>query len=85
MTPAPENIVLEQLRLVREEMAAMRGELNQKIDALDHKVGSLAQTLIGVQRDIRRLTDSAGTLGAAVDEHTHRLDRIEKRLDMMHI
>jgi hypothetical protein len=52
--------------------------------ALDHKVGSLAQTLVGVQRDIRRLTDTLGTLGAAVDEHTHRLDRIEARLDLTH-
>jgi hypothetical protein len=32
----------------------------------------MAQTLIGVQKDINRLTNSVGTLGAAVDEHTHR-------------
>jgi hypothetical protein len=52
--------------------------VSRRIDVLDQKVGSLAQTLVGVQRDIRRLTDTVGTLGAAVDEHMHRLDRIEQ-------
>ena len=76
MADEPKDIVLEQLRLIRADI----GTMDQKIDALDHKVGAMAQTLIGVQRDIRRLTDTVGTLGAAVDEHTHRLDRIEQRL-----
>jgi peptidoglycan hydrolase CwlO-like protein len=57
--------------------------LDQKIGALDHKVGSLAQTLLGVQRDLRRLSDTVETIAAAVDEHTHRLDRIEKRLGLV--
>ena len=40
----------------------------------------MATTLVGVQRDIRSLKSEVATLGVAVDDHTHRLDRIEQRL-----
>jgi hypothetical protein len=66
-----------------EEVQTGQGTITQKIDALDHRVGSLAQTLLGVQRDLRRLSDTVETIAAAVDEHTHRLDRIEKRLGLV--
>jgi hypothetical protein len=82
MADEPDNIVLKQLAVLRGEMQAGFATITQKVDALDHKVGAMAQTLIGVQKDIRQLTNSVGTLGAAVDEHTHRLDRIETRLNL---
>ena len=55
--------------------------IDQKLDKLDHKVGSVALTLVGVERDIRRLTGSLGNLGAAVGEIDSRLTVIEKRDD----
>jgi len=78
----PENMVLKQLAALRGQMQAGFDNLTKKVDGLDHKVGAMAQTMIGVQKDIRQLTNSVGTLGAAVDEHTHRLDRIETRLNL---
>ena len=66
-----------------EDLQTGQGTIMQKIDTLDHKVGSLAQTLLGVQRDVRRLSDTVETLATVVDEHTHRLDRIEKRLGLV--
>jgi hypothetical protein len=68
-----------------EELHTGQGTIAQKIDALDHKVGSLAQNLLGVQRDLRRLSDTVETLATVVDEHTHRLDRIEKRLGLVEV
>ena len=65
-----------------EELQSGQASVARQIEALDHKVGAVAQTLLGVQRDIRRLSDTVVTLGIAVDEHTHRLDRIEKRLGL---
>jgi ABC-type transporter Mla subunit MlaD len=82
MADEPENMVLKQLAALRGEMQQGFDNLTKKVDALDHKVGAMAQTLIGVQKDIRHLINSVGTLGAAVDEHTHRLDRIETRLNL---
>jgi hypothetical protein len=72
------DMIWKRLEDVHGEVKAVRTELA----TLDHKVGAMAQTLIGVQKDIRQLTNSVGTLGAAVDEHTHRLDRIETRLNL---
>ena len=43
-------------------------------------MGGMATTLVGVQRDVRSLQGTVATLGVAVDDHTHRLERIEQRL-----
>lgn len=58
--------------------------IDQKLDKLDHKVGSVALTLVGVERDIRRLTGSLSNLGAAVGKIDSRLAVIEKRGDQSH-
>jgi hypothetical protein len=50
------------------------------LTALTEKVEGMAQTLIGMRRDVRTLQGEVATLSTAVDGHTHRLDEIEKRL-----
>jgi phage shock protein A len=83
MVEQPENLNTHDLRQFREEILArvdaLEQKLDEKIDRLDHKVGNVALTLVGVERDLRRLTNSVGTLGAAVDEIEARLTAIEKR------
>jgi phage shock protein A len=83
MVEQPENLNTHHLRQFREEILArvdaLEQKLDEKIDRLDHKVGNVALTLVGVERDLRRLTNSVGTLGAAVDEIEARLTAIEKR------
>ena len=81
-----ENLTLRQLSLLREEMQQGFAKILAEQVRTNEHVGSIAATLVGVQRDIRGLQrevtglkDSIATLGIAVDEHTHRLDRIEKR------
>jgi hypothetical protein len=83
MGEEPTNIVLVRLEEFRKEIlkefGTIKTDLYQKIDKLDHKVGNVALTLVGVEKDIRRLTNSLGTLGAAVDEIDARLAVIETR------
>jgi hypothetical protein len=86
MTSEPENIVLEQLRLLRADIARIESKFDVKFDDLTHKMGMMAQTLVAVQRDLKEvkrdvsvLKDTVGTFGIAVDEHTIRLDRLESR------
>ena len=83
MDDAPDNLILKQLAQLRGAMDDGFAKIERRIDTLDHKVGALAQTLLGVQCDVRRLSDNVETLAAVVDEHTHRLDRIEKRLGLI--
>jgi len=81
MVEQPENLNTQHLRQFREEMLKRIDAIDQKLEKLDHKVGSVALTLVGVERDIRRLTGTVGNLGAAVDEIDSRLAVIEKRDD----
>jgi predicted nucleic acid-binding Zn-ribbon protein len=78
----PENLILKQLAAIRDDIASARAETRADIDHLNHKVGTIAQTLVAVQRDVSVLKDSVGTLAIAIDEHSRRLDRIEKRLGL---
>ncbi len=85
----PDNIVLEQLRLIRADIGMMKDELGRKI-------GALAKSLVGIKKDIRildtrmdaldvavhRVGQDIGTLAMAVDEHTHRLEGIEKQIGL---
>ena len=82
MTNEPENLVLKQLASLREVVEKGFATLGERVDSLDKKVGGMATTLVGVQRDVRTLQATVETLGAAVDDHTHRLDQIEKHLGL---
>jgi len=76
----PDNIVLKQLALLRDEMRDGFGKMERRFTVLEGKIDGLAGTLVGVQRDVRRLSDNVSTLGAAIDDHSRRLDHIEQRL-----
>lgn len=89
MTIEPDNIILQQLRLIRSDIGSMK-------DEIDHKLGAMAETLIGIKRSIQildtrvdnldvsvlRIGKDIVTITIAIDEHTNRLDKIEKRLGL---
>jgi len=84
MAEQPENLNTHHLRQFRDEIIARMDGLDQKLEKLNRKVGDVALTLVGVERDMRRLTGSLGTLGAAVDEIESRIAVIDKRADQPH-
>ena len=83
MADGPENIVLKQLGVLRAETPEGFAEIRATAAQTNEKIGAVAQTLVGLQRDVRDFRCEVATLGVAVDEHTHRLDRIEKRLGLV--
>lgn len=74
------EMIWKRLEEMQAELKAVRASTEQGLAALNEKVGGLATTLIGVQRELRGLKATVATLGTAVDDHTHRLERIEQRL-----
>jgi predicted nucleic acid-binding Zn-ribbon protein len=71
---------LEKLRMIRAEMAEIKADVT-------HESGVISQTLVSIHSDIRGLKREVASLNArfenlndAVDAHTYRLERIEKRL-----
>lgn len=83
----PENLVLEILREMRGEFACLR----QEVELNSRKLGAMAESIVGIKRDVAELKadvhalrQDVATLAIAVDEHTHRLGGIEKHLGLAH-
>jgi hypothetical protein len=70
------DMVWKRLEEMQADLKAARIDLS----GINEKLGGIATTLVGVQRNVRSLQGTVATLGVAVDDHTHRLDRIEQRL-----
>jgi hypothetical protein len=87
MAEEPTNIVLIKLDEIRGEQEVMNA-----------KMGAMADTLVGIKRDIQtldarvdslelsihRLQADVGAIAVAVGEHTRRLEQIGKKLDRTH-
>jgi hypothetical protein len=90
MSGDPQNLVLEQLRFIREEIAVVRAE--QSVMSL--KIGTLAESQVSTNRridalsgridvlssEIQNMRTDVRTISMAVDQHTARLDRVETML-----
>jgi hypothetical protein len=78
------DMIWKRLEEVQAEQAAMHTEIKAArtdLTVTNEKIGGIATTLVGIQRDIRSLQATVTTLGVAVDDHTHRLDHMGVRLD----
>ena len=76
----PDNLVLEMLRVIR----AGQEETNGKLGAMAQSMVSMRKDINGLDTRVAKLDDTVQSLRAdvrmiaiAVDEHTHRLDKIE--------
>ena len=81
MVEEPENLVLQQLRLIREETGEMRGDvrrmeakLEAKFDALGVRIENLETQMIGISLMMT-------TLFGAVQNLDHRVERLETRVE----
>ena len=68
---APATLYAE-LHTVREEQAVT-----------SEKIGTLAASMVSMRKQIDDLTTSTRLIAVAVDDHSHRLERIEKRLGLI--
>lgn len=80
----PENLVLRKLQEMRaengEQFRDMRAENAAQFRELTQKVGALATTMVSVLKRLDDIDRSMQVVAVAVDDHSHRLDEIEKRL-----
>ncbi|MDR3424790.1 MAG: hypothetical protein P4M13_06910 [Alphaproteobacteria bacterium] len=78
----PENIMLQLLRGIRADMAEFREETRVNHEATNAKIGTLAQSIVGLQNSVEGIRGDVRLLSLAIDEHTQRLDRIEHHLGL---
>ena len=78
MANETDNLVLEQLRLIRRGQDEMRlefGDLKSRINAMETSLGQVTTQLRGVQTQI-------AVRNGGLDRIEERLTRIERRLDL---
>lgn len=95
MTDQPENLVIEILRTIRSDQTEIRAEIQGLRSETNLKIGTLAESMVSMRKDINGLITRMGSLeiavegvrtdirmiALAVDEHSRRLDGVESRLD----
>jgi len=80
MKDDPENLVLQQLRAIREEQAVTNGKIGTLAEgmvSLRGEVAELRKDIAGLRADVNGLRIDIRTIAIAVDQHSSRLDRIE--------
>jgi capsule polysaccharide export protein KpsE/RkpR len=65
---------------IKAELAAVRAEQ----ETTSAKIGTLAASMVSMRKQIDDLTTTTRLIAVAVDDHSHRLDRIEKTLNLTH-
>jgi predicted nucleic acid-binding Zn-ribbon protein len=80
MVEVTNELIYKLMLEIQAEQKTMRAE--QKELAL--KVGTIADAMVSVNKRLDDLTTSTRLIAVAVDDHSHRLDRIEKQLNLTH-
>lgn len=79
MITEPENLVLELLRAIRADI----GDLRHGQQELLMRVGRVESGIAGIRRDQGSDAEATAHVQAQVDRMRERLERIERRLDII--
>ena len=79
MSDTPDNLVLELLRALRGDVA----KLSEEVRGLRDRVSGLELAVAGIRRDLGFLGETVAQMQASQDRFSDRLDRIERRLDII--
>ena len=71
-------------KAIRANMERGFADIRAEQEALSAKVGTIADSMVSMRKQMDDQTTSTRLIAVAVDEHSHRLERIEKKLDLAH-
>jgi septal ring factor EnvC (AmiA/AmiB activator) len=78
MTDNVENLVLENLRAIRADIA----RVERKQDETITRLGRLELSVAGLRRDVAHTDEGAAEQSIRIDHLMERIDRIERRLEL---
>jgi hypothetical protein len=78
----PENLMLEQFRLLRNDIATVRSEMHEGQYELRQRMNMLESGLIDVNRGIVHLDTKIALLNVGLDNMHRRMDRAERRPEL---
>ena len=82
MTDTVENIIIEHLKSLRSEVAAMRSYVQEEFKDVKHRLGQVEFQMIGTRRDNVSTHEDVYRQQGSIDALKDRLDRIERRLEL---
>lgn len=82
MTDSTENLVLEQLRGLRNQIEEMRTEMRSEFQDVKHRLGRLEIAITVSRRDNIGTQEDVYRQQAAMERMNARIERIEKRLEL---
>ncbi|MBV8401728.1 MAG: hypothetical protein JOZ58_24645 [Acetobacteraceae bacterium] len=71
-------------KTMRAHIDAGFADIRAEQEALSVKVGTIADSMVSMRKQMDDQTTSTRLIAVAVDEHSHRLERIEKKLNLTH-
>jgi len=78
-----ENLVLEQLRLMRSDISGMRSEMQGDFRDVKGRLSHLEASVAAVRRDGAMVTEDFARQQVSIDSLVDRIQRIEKRLELV--
>lgn len=83
MTADVENLVLEQLRLLRNDVQSFRVDLLAEMVEIKNRLRSLEAGQATIRRDLLGVVDDQVLHQATLDRLSQRLERVERRLELL--
>lgn len=82
MTENVENLVLEQLRAIRNQLEGMQVATQQDFQEVKQRLSGVESGIAGLRRDSASTLDDVYRQQAAIDRLNERIQRIERRLEL---
>lgn len=85
VNPETDNLVLAHLRAIRsrqDEHSRELGEMRKRISSMERHLANVHDDLANVHGDLANVHGDVANVHARLDDHTERLRRIERRLEI---
>ena len=78
MDADPPNIIVEHLKALRVEVAAVKADTSE----MRSRMGQVETGIAGLRRDFAHADENTAILSVRIDRLIERMDRLEKRLEL---
>ena len=82
MTENVENLVLEQLRQLRNDVRDFRSSMETELSDVKYRLTSLERLVLTDKRDIANIFEDHARQQVSLDQVIERIRRIERRLEL---
>ena len=77
-----EYLILEQFRVLRNQIEGLQTEMRQEFSDVKHRINRLESAVAGIRRDEAGTSEDIARQQASLDRIKERIDRNERRLEI---